>query len=62
MGVYENISAYASKRDISICELEKKAELGNGTIGKWKNSLPSLKSLEKVAGVLNVKVQTLLKD
>lgn len=62
MAVFENISHYAEKRNVSIAELEKRSGLGNGTIGKWKNSKPSLNALEKVAKELSVKVSTLLKE
>lgn len=61
--VYDNICRFAEKRNISITDLEKKASIGNGTIGKWKNGVsPSLDKLKAVADVLNVKVATLLKE
>ena len=64
MSVYENVVNLANKKNMKIAELERKAELGNGTIGKWQDekNKPSLNSIEKVANALNVKVQTLLRD
>jgi transcriptional regulator with XRE-family HTH domain len=60
--IYDNVKALADKRKISIAELERKAKLGNGTIGGWKDSNPNLESLNKVAKALDVNVTTLLKN
>ena len=59
--IYDTVKALADKRKISIAELERKAKLGNGTIGGWKESSPNLESLNKVAKALDVNVTTLLK-
>lgn len=59
--IYENVKALADKRGISITELEKKAELSNGAIGKWRDSSPSVENLSKVAKALNVSINTLVK-
>jgi len=59
--IYENIKAIADSREMSIAELEKKANLSNGAIGKWRESVPNLESLVKVARVLNVSINTLTK-
>ena len=58
--IYENVKQLCNKKGISISELEKKANLGNGTIGGWRNSSPKLSSLQAVAEVLNVKLEKLL--
>jgi transcriptional regulator with XRE-family HTH domain len=60
--IYDNVKALADKRKISIAELERKAKLGNGTIGGWKDSSPNLESLNKVAKALDVNVTTLLRN
>lgn len=60
--IYDNVKALADKRKISIAELERKAKLGNGTIGGWKDSSPTLESLNKVAKALDVNVTTLLRN
>lgn len=59
--IYENVKALADKKDLSIAELEKRSGLGNGTIGKWREAVPSVNSLLKVAKVLNVSISTLTK-
>lgn len=59
--IYENIKSLADKKGMSIAEIEKKAQIGNGIIGKWRESAPNVDSLVKVAKVLNVSVNTLVK-
>ena len=59
--IYDNIKSVADKRGMSIAEIEKRAQIGNGIIGKWKESSPNLDSLVKVARVLNVSINTLTK-
>jgi transcriptional regulator with XRE-family HTH domain len=58
--VYDKIKALCEKKKISICALEKKAGLGNGTISGWKDGSPTLDKLQAVAKALNVKVSKLL--
>jgi len=60
--LYENISRIAKKKGISIKQLEKKAVVGNGTIGKWRKSKPNMESLERIASVLGVSVAYLLRE
>lgn len=60
--IYENVEKYAKKRGLSIAKLEIQANLSNGTIGKWRKYTPKIESLSKVAKVLNVKVDTLIKE
>lgn len=60
--IYENVREICDKKGISITDLEKKANLGNGTIGKWKKgAMPNMDSVISVAEALNVKVDKLLR-
>lgn len=59
--IYDNIKAIADKKGLSIAEIEKRAQIGNGIIGKWKESTPNVDSLVKVAKVLGVSINTLTK-
>lgn len=59
--LYDNVKLFADKRGLSIMAVEKKAGLGNGAIGKWRDATPNVNAVKKVADVLNVKVDTLLK-
>jgi len=60
--IYDNIKAIADKKGLSIAEIEKRAQIGNGIIGKWKESTPNVDSLVKVANVLNVNISILLES
>ncbi len=60
--IFENVMAIAEKKGLKRCTLEAKAGLGNGTIAAWKNGAsPNVEKLMKVADVLEVKIEELLK-
>lgn len=60
--LYENIKQHAKKKGMTITELENRAGLSRGHISKWKKNVPKIDSLQKVADVLGVTVNTLLKE
>ena len=60
--LYEKIREMSKFKGMSIRELEIKAELGNGTIGGWNNSSPTVRSLKKVADILECTVDELLEE
>lgn len=61
--LYENICYWAKKRGLSIHQVERKAVIGNGSISRWDRDYePKLKNLKKVADVLGVSVNTLLRE
>ena len=60
--IYDNVCYWAKKRGLTIHQIEKRGLIGNGIIAKWKESEPSLKNLQKVANVLNVSIQTLMRE
>lgn len=53
--IYEKVIQYCDENKISICAFEKKCDIGNGTIGRWKNgskpTIETLKKIEKVTGI-----------
>ncbi len=59
--IYENVVKIATKKGMSLVEVEKKAGLGQSAISKWKKSTPTVRSLKKVADALGCSVATLLK-
>ena len=59
--IYENIKTIAKEKGISIAQIEKMAGLGNGTIGKWRNSNPGIVNLFKIAKALDVPFESLVK-
>lgn len=40
--IYEKIKRLAAEEGISIASLEKKLNIGNGTIRKWNEASPTL--------------------
>lgn len=59
MTIYERIKDLASKKNISIRELENRLGFSNGTLRQWKDSTKS-SSLEKVADFFGVTTDYLL--
>ena len=60
--VTENIRKLCEERNISVCALEKEVGLGNGTVGKWRNTSPRVDRLQLVANYFGVTVDELLQD
>lgn len=60
--IYENVKQLCDKKNMTIMALEKAAGLANGTVGRWRNSIPTAVSLQKVASVLEVSMETLMKE
>ena len=62
MPIVENIRRYASEQKLSLTQIEVNSGLGNGTIGKWNKSKPTVETLLKVANTLGCSIEDLLKD
>lgn len=60
--IYENIVRLCKERDIRIAKLEQECDLGNGTIGGWKNGKPRVDLLKRVADFFGVTIDELLKE
>lgn len=58
----EKIKQLCSQNNITIRELEKKLNFGNGTIHKWDNAQPSISKVKSVADYFNVDVNYLIYD
>lgn len=58
--IYKNIAKLCVKSGTSISKLEKELGLGNGTIGRWEKSSPTVENIKKVADHFGVKVDDLL--
>ena len=57
----KNIRAISKKKKIPLYVIEEKAEIAKGSISKWNDVAPSIEKVIKVADVLGVSVNTLLK-
>ena len=62
MYIYDKIKKICKEKGLSVTYVEKKAELGNGLISKWNDSVPSVANLKKVASILEVTVDELMGD
>lgn len=58
--LYQNIVVLCKGKGISISKLEKETGLGNGTVGRWERSSPSVENVKKVADYFNVSVDYLI--
>lgn len=57
---YELIKEICDKKNLTICTVENRAGLGNGTIRKWKVYTPTVDKLQRVAKVLGVSISRLI--
>lgn len=60
--IFANIKRLADEKGLSIKGIEAQVGLANGTISKWKESEPSVINLNKVAQLLNVTLEELIKS
>ena len=61
MKIYDKVKQFADEQGKPISQIEKDANLGNGVIGKWRNSEEiSIKSIKAVADALNVSINELI--
>lgn len=58
--LYQNIVVLCKGKGISIAKLEKETGLGNGTVGRWEKSSPSVENVKKVADYFDVSVDYLI--
>ncbi|ACL77367.1 helix-turn-helix domain-containing protein [Ruminiclostridium cellulolyticum] len=56
----KKIKQLCSQNNLTISELEKKLNFGNGTIHKWGNAQPSVSKVKSVADYFNVDVNYLI--
>lgn len=56
MEIVSRIVQLCNKENISIAELERKMNFGNGTIRKWDKSYPSIDKVMKIANYFDVKI------
>ena len=57
--IVQRIIELCKNKQITIAYLERKANLGNGTIKRWNTSSPSIDKVFKIANMLDVSVDYL---
>lgn len=60
MTVYERIENLRKSNGVSQGKLEKELGFSNGSISKWKNSMPKPERLQKIADYFGVTVDYLM--
>lgn len=60
--LYDKVMRFCRENNIPLYIFEKECGLGNGTISGWKNSMPRVDSLQKVAKRMNITIGELLED
>lgn len=60
--IYEQVIRLCAERKISVAKLERETGLGNGTIGRWVKSSPSVENAKKVAKFFGVTLDELIKE
>lgn len=60
MSLVERIKVLCEHQELTIAELERKLNFGNGTIRRWDNSPPSTDRILKVSDFFHVSVDYLL--
>lgn len=60
MSFYERLTKLMKDRNISQAKLEKEIGISNGSVSKWRNSIPTPKTLKKLADFFGVDSDYLL--
>ena len=55
--IYEQLKKLCAKNNISILQLEKKMQVSNGSIGKWKTVIPRADILFRVSTFFGVSME-----
>lgn len=59
--LYENIKAIAKEKKIPIYKIEEELEISQGSICKWNEIKPSYDKVLRVAQILDVSVEELVR-
>ncbi len=60
--ILQNIKRRCIQQNITLAELERETEIGNGVIARWGNGRPRVDLLKKVADYFGCTVDDLLKE
>lgn len=58
----EAIREKARSEGMNLTQLEEKVGIGNGTIGKWTKSDPTLQTIKKIADYFHVPIEYFLQE
>ena len=60
--IYDNIVSYAKEKGVSIRRIEHECELSTGSVCKWNDVSPSVRTLRKVADFLGCTMDELTRE
>lgn len=60
--MFDKIKDLCEERGMTIAELERQADLVPKTMSKWKENVPSVDKVARVAKALGVTIEDLLED
>lgn len=60
--ILEKVKKLCIENGISIYQLEKECGFGNATIHGWKNSMPTVDKMKKVADYFGVPIEYFLEE
>lgn len=60
---YDKVAEYCGERKMSISAFEKMCSIGNGTCGRWRDSMssPTLTTIQKIAEATKIPVEKWIK-
>lgn len=60
---YDKVAEYCDERKMPISAFEKMCSIGNGTCGRWKDSMssPSLTTIQKIAEATKIPIEKWVK-
>jgi hypothetical protein len=60
---YDKVAEYCDERKIPISAFEKMCSIGNGTCGRWKDSMssPTLTTIQKIAEATKIPIEKWVK-
>lgn len=60
MDILERVKNLCYKQGLTVAELERKADLGNGSVRRWNTSIPAADKLQRAAITLGTSMDYLL--
>lgn len=60
MDILERVKELCYRQGLTVAELERKADLGNGSVRRWNTSIPAADKLQRAAIILGTSMDYLL--
>lgn len=60
--IYKNIQKLCKEKGVTVAEVERTLGFGNGIIGRWRESVPRIDNVKKVADYFGVTLEYFLEE